>query len=197
MLQALFGFPDIAVRTMEVYTTGTLEAWLRPASDHCRSGASVWSASLPIARTAYRRVVDEEPRFPDYFHSATPEAEIDELNLGSRPARRASQGGVRGLRAIPWQFAWTQTRLMLGAWLGVEEAIDRAIERGEGDRLKAMYRAWPHFQSAIGLIEMVLAKPMAGSPRSTTRRLVPEPLRKIGVELRERLQHARARCARC
>jgi phosphoenolpyruvate carboxylase len=190
MLQALFGFPDIAVRTMEVYITGTLEAWLRPGSAPLPEWRACMERLATDARTAYHRVVDEDSRFTDYFHSATPEAEIDELNLGSRPARRGTQGGVRGLRAIPWQFAWTQTRLMLGAWLGVEEAIDRAVERGEGDRLKAMYQAWPHFQSAIGLIEMVLAKADGRIAAEYDRRLVPEPLRPIGVELRGRLQHA-------
>jgi phosphoenolpyruvate carboxylase len=190
MLQALFGFPDIAVRTMEVYTTGTLEAWLRPGSAPLAEWRECMDRLAADARAAYRRVVDEDPRFPDYFRSATPEAEIDELNLGSRPARRGAQGGVHGLRAIPWQFAWTQTRLMLGAWLGVEEAIDRAIERGEGDRLKAMYRSWPHFQSAIGLIEMVLAKADGHIAAEYDRRLVPEALRQIGVELRGRLQRA-------
>ena len=190
MLQALFGFPDIAVRTMEVYTTGTLEAWLRPGSAPLAEWRECMERLAGDARAAYRRVVDEDPRFPDYFRSATPEGEIDELNLGSRPARRGTQGGVHGLRAIPWQFAWTQTRLMLGAWLGVEEAIDRAIERGEGDRLKAMYRSWPHFQSAIGLIEMVLAKADGHIAAEYDRRLVPEPLRQIGVELRRRLQRA-------
>jgi phosphoenolpyruvate carboxylase len=134
--------------------------------------------------------VDEDARFPDYFHSATPEAEIDELNLGSRPARRGSQRGVRSLRAIPWQFAWTQTRLMLGAWLGVEDAIDRAVERGEADLLKAMYREWPHFQSAIGLIEMVLAKADARIAAEYDRQLVPPALQPIGVDLRGRLHRA-------
>jgi phosphoenolpyruvate carboxylase len=190
MLQALFGFPDIAVRTMEVYTTGTLEAWMRPGTAPPAEWRECMERLATDARTAYRRVVDEDPRFPDYFHTATPEAEIDELNLGSRPARRGTQGGVRGLRAIPWQFAWTQTRLMLGAWLGVEEAIDRAIERGEGDQLKTMYRAWPHFQSAVGLIEMVLAKADGRIAAEYDRRLVPESLRQIGDELRGRLQRA-------
>jgi phosphoenolpyruvate carboxylase len=190
MLQALFGFPDIAVRTMEVYTTGTLEAWLRPVSAPLDDWRECMERLAADARTAYRRVVDEDPEFPDYFHSATPEAEIDELNLGSRPARRGSQGGVRGLRAIPWQFAWTQTRLMLGAWLGVEDAIDRAVERGEGDRLKTMYRDWPHFQSVIGLIEMVLAKADGHIAAEYDRQLVPPPLRRIGAELRERLRRA-------
>jgi phosphoenolpyruvate carboxylase len=190
MLQALFGFADIAVRTMEVYTTGTLEAWLNPVGAPLPEWRECMERLAADARAAYRRVVDENPQFPDYFHSATPEAEIDELNLGSRPARRASQGGVRGLRAIPWQFAWTQTRLMLGAWLGVEEAIDRAVDRGESDRLREMYLHWPHFQSAIGLIEMVLAKADGRIAAEYDRQLVPPPLQPIGVELRERLGRA-------
>ena len=151
MLQALFGFSDIAVRTMEVYTTGTLEAWLTPV----RAGADEWRACLDRlaadARDGYRRVVYDDPRFIDYFHASTPEAEIGEMNIGSRPARRSAGSSVAGLRAIPWQFAWTQTRLMLGAWLGVEEALDRAAARGDAERLRTMYREWPHFQSAIDL----------------------------------------------
>jgi phosphoenolpyruvate carboxylase len=194
MLQALFGFPDIAVRTMEVYTTGTLEAWLIPVGAPLAEWRDCMERLAADARTAYSRVVDDDPRFPDYFDAATPVTEIDELNLGSRPARRGldrrSEGGIRALRAIPWQFAWTQTRLMLGAWLGVEEALDRAVERGEGDRLKAMYREWPHFQSAVGLIEMVLAKADGRIAAEYDRQLVPPELRRIGMELRERLHRA-------
>jgi phosphoenolpyruvate carboxylase len=190
MLQALFGFSDIAVRTMEVYTTGTLEAWLAPAGAPLAEWRECMERLAADARAAYSRVVDEDPRFPDYFRAATPVAEIDELNIGSRPARRGATSGVRGLRAIPWQFAWTQTRLMLGAWLGVEDAIDGAVERGEAERLKAMYREWPHFQSAIGLIEMVLAKADGRIAAEYDRRLVSPDLLPIGVDLRARLQRA-------
>jgi phosphoenolpyruvate carboxylase len=190
MLQALFGFSDIAVRTMEVYTTGTLEAWLLPGGEPKAEWRECMDRLADDARAAYCRVVDEDARFPDYFRSATPESEIDELNIGSRPARRVSNGGVRALRAIPWQFAWTQTRLMLGAWLGVEEAIDCALTRGEGERVKTMYREWPHFQSAIGLIEMVLAKADGRIAAEYDRRLVPPALNVIGVELRDRLSRA-------
>ncbi|MBA3270144.1 MAG: phosphoenolpyruvate carboxylase, partial [Acidobacteria bacterium] len=131
MLQALLGLRDIAVRTLEVYTTGTLEAWLTPVP----APRPEWRACMDRldadARPAYRGVVYDDPRFLEYFHASTPEAEIGELNIGSRPARRGGGSSVAGLRAIPWQFAWTQTRLLLGAWLGVEEALDRAFARGE------------------------------------------------------------------
>jgi phosphoenolpyruvate carboxylase len=190
MLQALFGLPDIAVRTMEVYTTGTLDAWLTPVRAPSREWRDCMERLARDARGTYQRVVYENPRFIDYFRASTPQAEIGGLNIGSRPARRGVGTGVTDLRAIPWQFAWTQTRLMLGAWLGVEEALDLAVARGERDLLSEMYREWPHFQSAIGLIEMVLAKADGHIAAEYDRRLVPEDLQPIGTALRERLARA-------
>jgi len=190
MLQALFGFPEIAVRTMEVYTTGTLEAWLTPV----RAASDEWRACMERlaadAREGYRRTVYDDPRFIDYFHASTPEAEIAGMNIGSRPARRGGGSSVAGLRAIPWQFAWTQTRLMLGAWLGVEEALGRAFDRGERERLQEMYRQWPSFQSAVDLIEMVLAKADGRIAAEYDRQLVPPPLEALGADLRDRLARA-------
>jgi phosphoenolpyruvate carboxylase len=142
------------------------------------------------AREAYRAIVYEDPRFLEYFHAATPEAELAELNIGSRPARRRQGTSVGSLRAIPWQFAWTQTRLLLGAWLGVEAALSAAIARGERDELRRMYREWPHFQSAMQLIEMVLAKTDARIASEYDRRLVPEHLQSVGDDLRARLARA-------
>ena len=79
---------------------------------------------------------------------------------------------------------------MLGAWLGVEDALDRAVARGERDRLIEMYREWPHFQSAIGLIEMVLAKADGRIAAEYDRQLVPAALQPLGAELRARLARA-------
>jgi phosphoenolpyruvate carboxylase len=190
MLQALFGLPDIALRTMEVYTTGTLEAWLAPGNPPAPEWRDCMDRLADEARAAYRRIVHGDPRFVEYFHASTPEAEIGELNIGSRPARRGGSTGVSGLRAIPWQFAWTQTRLMLGAWLGVEEALDSAATRGERDRLRQMYREWPQFQSSMGLIEMVLAKSDGRIAAEYDRQLVPDHLKPLGADLRARLQRA-------
>jgi phosphoenolpyruvate carboxylase len=190
MLQALFGFPDIAVRTMEVYTTGTLDAWLTPAGDAPDAWRSCMDRLAADAREGYRQVVYENSRFIDYFHASTPEAEIGEMNIGSRPARRSGGSSVAGLRAIPWQFAWTQTRLMLGAWLGVEEALGRAVARGEEPLLRTMYGEWPQFQSAVDLIEMVLAKADGRIAAEYDRRLVPPDLHPLGQDLRARLARA-------
>jgi phosphoenolpyruvate carboxylase len=190
MLRAQFGLPDIAVRTMEVYTTGTLEAWLTPDEEPLPEWRACMDRLAADARAAYQRIIYEDPRFVEYFRASTPEPEIGELNIGSRPARRGGGTSVSSLRAIPWQFAWTQTRLMLGAWLGVEEALDRAFARGERDALRAMHREWQYFQSSIGLIEMVLAKADGVIAAEYDRQLVPRGLKPLGKELRKRLQRA-------
>jgi phosphoenolpyruvate carboxylase len=190
MLQALFGLPGIAVRTLEVYTTGTLAAWLVPAGAPRPEWRACMDRLAADARRIYRAIVHESPEFVGYFKAATPQAEIGTLNIGSRPARRTGADTVESLRAIPWQFAWTQTRLMLGAWLGVEEALDRAVERGERDLLVRMSQEWPHFASVLGLVEMVLAKADARIAAEYDRQLVPEPLRPLGADLRARLDRA-------
>ena len=76
---------------------------------------------------SYRQLVREEPRFVPYFRQATPELELGTLNIGSRPAKRNPKGGIESLRAIPWTFAWTQTRTNLSAWLGVEKALNASV----------------------------------------------------------------------
>ena len=192
MIQALFGLPDIAVRTMEVYTTGTLDAWLIARA----APRPEWRACMDRlgddATAVYRSYVHEQPAFLDYFRAATPVRELEDVNIGSRPARRKTAGGVGTLRAIPWQFAWTQTRLILGAWLGVEEALERAFHRGEEDQLRVMYREWTHFRSVIDLFEMVLAKTDARIAAEYDRQLVPDGLQQLGEALRQRLAHAGA-----
>jgi phosphoenolpyruvate carboxylase len=190
MLQALFGLPDIAVRTLEIYTTGTLEAWLAPGPHPRPEWRACMDRLAADAREVYRGFVYENASFVEYFRASTPVREIADMNIGSRPARRKADGGVSSLRAIPWQFAWTQTRLILGAWLGVEEALERAIARGELEQLRQMRDEWPHFHSSIALIEMVLAKTAGQIAAEYDRRLVPPALRPIGADLRARLQRA-------
>jgi phosphoenolpyruvate carboxylase len=190
MLQALFGLPDIALRTLEVYTSGTLEAWLMPAAPAPDEFRACMDRLRDDAKRAFRGVVYDDPHFVEYFHAATPEAELAEMNIGSRPARRKrpdADAGVKSLRAIPWQFAWTQTRLLLGAWLGAEEAFEKAVNGGDRDLLRRMYAGWPYFRSVVDLIEMVLAKADSRIAAEYDRRLVPADLQPLGVALRGRL----------
>jgi phosphoenolpyruvate carboxylase len=187
MIQALFGLPGIATRTMEVYASGTLDAWLTPMPPPPAEWRACMDRLSADGAQAYRSYVHNRAEFIDYFRTATPLPELEHLNIGSRPARRKRSGGIETLRAIPWQFAWTQTRLILGAWLGTEEALERAFSRGEHDVLRRMYREWPHFRSVLDLTAMVLAKTDARIAAEYERRLVPGALQPLGAELRERL----------
>lgn len=191
MIQAKFGFLDIAVRTMEVYLTATLEATLAPGRGPAPEWCAIMDRLSEQSRQSYRQVVYGDSRFLDYLHTATPEPELRSLRIGSRPARRGGGTGVESLRAIPWQFAWTQTRLLLASWLGVEDALGGASGRDEEAVLKTMYERWPFFQSTLDLIEMVLAKADVRIATEYDRRLVPQDLSPLGRDLRLRLERAR------
>ena len=109
-----------------------------------------------------------------YFRAATPELELSALNIGSRPAKRNPKGGVESLRAIPWVFAWTQTRLNLPAWLGVGEALEEEMANNPVV-LKEMYAEWPWFRTIIDLVEMILAKSENDIAANYDHQLVTDP----------------------
>jgi phosphoenolpyruvate carboxylase len=111
------------------------------------------------------------------------------LHIGSRPAKRDKQAALQALRAIPWQFAWTQTRLLLPSWLGVEAVVDSERPR-DLDVCREMYRSWPFFRSTLELVEMALAKADAGIAAHYDRHLVPQDHQDLGRELRENLNRA-------
>jgi phosphoenolpyruvate carboxylase len=144
------------------------------------------------ARSEYRRVVYDDPEFIEYFRAATPELELGRVPIGSRPPRRDKDGGVDSLRAIPWVFAWTQTRLLLPSWLGAGDALAEGVARGERDLLRTMYRDWPFFHSTIDLIGIVLAEAEPDIAAEYDRRLVPDHLQGFGANLRDRLASSRA-----
>jgi phosphoenolpyruvate carboxylase len=106
----------------------------------------------------YRRVVHDDPDFVSFFESVTPVAEISRLRLGSRPAKRSAAAGIGDLRAIPWVFSWTQSRIILPAWLGLGTALRGARERHGLDLLRQMAREWPFFTSVLSNAEMGCAK---------------------------------------
>ena len=190
MIQAKFGLPGIAVRTLEVYMTATLEATLSKPRGVDQEWRATMERVAAAARAGFRRTVYDDPRFLRYFSAATPEAELDALHIGSRPARRTSDGGLQTLRAIPWQFAWTQTRLLLASWLGVDEMLGTGVSDADRDVCRRMYREWPFFRSTVDLIEMALAKADAGIAAHYDRYLVGPDLHDLGRELRARLIRA-------
>ena len=178
MIQAQFGLPDIAARTLELYTTATLgrDARVPPAPE------PRWREEMDrlaeTARGVYREVVYEDPRFIEYFRTATPEVELGTRADRQPPGPPHAEGGVDSLRAIPWVFAWTQTRLLLPSWLGTGEALHSAHRRAASTALlREMYEGWPFFRSTLDLIAMVLAESDARIAAEYDRRLVPHRCR--------------------
>ncbi len=186
MIQWKFGTPDIAVRSLEIYSTATLVATLTPPAAPSDAFRRRMDALAERSMAAYREVVRAE-RFVDYFRTTTPELGLGSLQIGSRPARRKAGNGLRSLRAIPWIFAWTQTRLHLPAWLGVEAALCDAIEEGHLEELRAMVSEWPFFQSTLSLLELALAKADGQIAAHYDALLTPPELADIGDDLRQRL----------
>jgi phosphoenolpyruvate carboxylase len=104
--------------------------------------------------------VFQTPEFQEYFWSATPIDLIEHLRIGSRPSRRRKSGDMFQLRAIPWVFAWTQSRHLISAWYGIGHALQAYAKDSQGGmaRLQDIYRGWPFFASLLENAEMSLAK---------------------------------------
>lgn len=188
MIRFKFGLPKVAEQSLAVYTTAVIEASLLPPpqpKDEWRATMD-WLTERSLA--SYRHIVREHPDFVSYFRMGTPEQELGKLALGSRPAKRKATGGVESLRAIPWIFAWTQTRLMLPAWLGGDEALKAAIDEGKTATLQTMIEEWPFFKTHIDMLEMVVAKADTRIARYYDHRLVTDDLRPLGRLLRQRLK---------
>jgi phosphoenolpyruvate carboxylase len=158
MINKNFGFVDRAERTMDIYTAAVLAEKLTERTRPTPEWRSMMKKLSDISCDAYRKIVNEDERFVPYFRSATPELELSNLNIGSRPQKRKASGGVESLRAIPWIFAWTQTRLNLPIWLGVGEAITEVLKSEDAGKLREMYKEWGSFRTTVDMVEMVLAK---------------------------------------
>lgn len=189
MIRFKFGLPGIAEQNLNLYLAALLEATLLPPPPPQPAWREVMDQLAADGVQAYRSVVRENPDFVEYFRQSTPEQELGRLPLGSRPAKRRA-GGIESLRAIPWIFGWTQTRLMLPAWLGWETALTNALARGQGELLAQMREQWPFFRTRIDMLEMVLAKADAQIAEAYDERLVQPHLRPLGAHLRDLLSQS-------
>ena len=175
----------------------SLPAGVRPGSDevperHARAMDEIAEAS----RRAYRELVYETPGFVDFYQAATPLDEIAALRIGSRPARRRATRRIEELRAIPWNFAWNQARLLLPSWYGAGVGLGAPGAEGEPPPLAAMYRGWPFFRTVIDNLEQVLAKVDLGIARRYAELARDVPATR-GLLPRIEAEFARARRAVC
>ncbi len=108
----------------------------------------------------YRDLVFGNEHFYDYFFESSPIKAISSFNIGSRPAARKTITEIGGLRAIPWVFSWSQSRVMFPGWYGVGSSFKEFIDQDPKniEFLRDMYQNWPFFQSLLSNVDMVLSK---------------------------------------
>ena len=185
VIQAKYALPGMAIDTLQGYIGAVLEATLIPPPAPRREWRSAMAQLARDSLDEFQATLARDD-FVAYYQSATPLRELGDLKIGSRPARRTQGDDIKGLRAIPWIFAWTQTRLMLPAWLGVGAALQCAKSRDEFDTLIAMRRDWPFFNATLASIEMVFAKADANLSAIYDARLVDAEHRALGELLRDK-----------
>jgi phosphoenolpyruvate carboxylase len=155
-----YGLRGIALRTLEQVAGSVALATAMP--EHRGTDKEGWHEMMKVvadaSRDAYRQLVFETPEFYGYFRLATPIDLIERMRIGSRPASRRSGEGVDNLRAIPWVFAWTQSRLILPGWYGVGSGLRAAAEQFDDEAFREMFREWYFLRGLTSDAEMVMAK---------------------------------------
>lgn len=185
-----FGTADLAKQNLMIYAAAIVEAILLPSPKPEQKWREAIAEMAVSGRDNYRSLVRHHPEFVPYFRTATPEQELGKLPLGSRPAKRKPQGGVESLRAIPWIFAWAQTRLVLPSWLGVMPAIRDFLAKDEAGVIDEMLVQWPFFRSRLFMLDMVFNKADASISEAYDARLVPAELKPLGDTIRSELKES-------
>jgi len=165
--------PIIAHRHLEQVVWSSLLACDEPTSPDKEEWTETMKRLAKVSYQKYRELV-EQPGFVDFFRQATPIAEIEQMPIGSRPARRGGGTNLSDLRAIPWVFSWTQCRCLLPAWYGFGTAVQEFTQNIESQPpslqadslqkappqklLQTMYCDWPFFRATVENAELALAK---------------------------------------
>jgi phosphoenolpyruvate carboxylase len=180
----------LAERNLELMIAASLDALARPnarAPEGHFTGVlkPEWEAALDelsaISYGFYREHILDDPDVVTYFEQSTPVGELEHAKIGSRPARRNASPSLADLRAIPWVFGWTQSRLLIPAWFGVGFALEQYLERpGALELLQDMANEFPLFIDLLRNVELAL-----GKVDLATARLYAELVE--NAELRERI----------
>ncbi|MCY3604339.1 MAG: phosphoenolpyruvate carboxylase [Gammaproteobacteria bacterium] len=189
MIRFKLGSPVLAVETMTRYLIATLKATIAPASPPSPRARQSMDEMAARALHSYRKLIDETDAFVPMFQALTPERELADLALGSRPSRRKPSTDINSLRAIPWVFAWSQVRLMIPAWLGSDAALYYLCEHP--GRYKQLLQ-WPFFRMQMDLLELMAAKAEPGLGEYYASRLTGSPERELAETVIERLSELRS-----
>ena len=159
-----YGNKDAAYYNLEMLVSATINRMItKKKSDTSTSNRYEHIMDQVVERSyqIYRDLVFSNEHFYDYFFESSPIKAISSFNIGSRPAARKTITEIGGLRAIPWVFSWSQSRVMFPGWYGVGSSFKEFIDENPKENLaflRKMYKNWPFFQSLLSNVDMVLSK---------------------------------------
>jgi phosphoenolpyruvate carboxylase len=187
-----YGLRPIAMRTLErAFNALALSIGGAGVGGSATSGQLEFAARLAsVSRQAYRRFIHSDPGFYDWFNSVTPIDVITRMQIGSRPAVRPGKEGFEALRAVPWVFAWTQSRHLLPAWFGAGEGLRTTIAELGIETARSAYAEWNYFTSLIDDLEASLARADL-EIAAAYEELADARHRHLGVKLREEFELVR------
>ncbi|MNO59018.1 Phosphoenolpyruvate carboxylase [compost metagenome] len=167
VISSRYSLRGIAYRSLEQATsaliTASIEAKLIKEKDVSSEEKKWEEICLGISETSlnkYQDLVFREPDFLKYFRESTPLVEVGELNIGSRPSKRKNSDRFEDLRAIPWVFAWTQSRYLFPAWYAAGTGL-QTFYQGKEENMKIlqdMYQNFTFFRSLIDTLQFAIIK---------------------------------------
>lgn len=160
VIGAKYGNLDVSYYNLESMLSAVIMSKTKCNISNLKKYEDLMNNIVSIGYKKYRELIFNTPEFLDYFLNATPIKAITKLNIGSRPSFRKKTFELNNLRAIPWVFSWSQSRIMLPAWYGVGTAFNEFIKNDKDNlkMLQEMYKEWAFFRSALSNIDMVLSK---------------------------------------
>ena len=158
-----YGNKDAAYYNLEMLVSAAINRMItQKKSDTNTSNRyeAIMDQVVDCSYDIYRDLVFGNDHFYDYFFESSPIKAISSFNIGSRPAARKTITEIGGLRAIPWVFSWSQSRVMFPGWYGVGSSFKEFIDKNPENIaiLRDMYQNWPFFQSLLSNVDMVLSK---------------------------------------
>ncbi|AME09543.1 MULTISPECIES: phosphoenolpyruvate carboxylase [Gemella] len=189
VIGAKYGNKDAAYYNLETLFSAVIE---RMNSDKVELDESLYRKITNVmdeivtdSYKTYRKLVFENKEFYNYFFEATPIKEISSLNIGSRPVSRKKITDIGGLRAIPWVFSWSQSRIMLPGWYGVGTAFSNFIKKDSKNLsfLQELYEQWPFFKALLSNVDMVMSKADMGIAKEYANLCSDEKTKKVYSEI--------------
>ncbi|WP_438349006.1 phosphoenolpyruvate carboxylase [Paenibacillus sp. FA6] len=167
VISSRYSLQGIAYRSLEQATSALVTVAINARCPHeelSEEQEEEWDAIAKgiseVSLEKYQDLIFRDPDFLTFFKESTPLSEVGELNIGSRPAKRKNSDRFEDLRAIPWVFAWTQSRYLLPAWYAAGTGLQSYYLNKEENLkvLQDMYSHFPFFTSLVDTLQMAMSK---------------------------------------